>query len=252
MIQQGCRTVAEPSADVLLQVKDLRVSYGDRVVLDGLSLSVRKAEIYGLLGGNGAGKSTALQALLGLLKPQSGSIDIAGVDPRDRPDLARERIAYIPENVALYDHLSAKENVSYFLSLSGGSRTTAELEAAFGAVGLAREAWGQRVAGFSKGMRQKTAIAIAILRSAPLLLMDEPTSGLDPGAAADFNALCGRLRDEGAAILVVSHDLLGVVDLADRIGFLDQGRIVAEVSAEGQERFDLRALHDRFARARPA
>lgn len=230
-------------------VRDLVVRYGERRVLDRLSLSVAAGEVYALLGGNGAGKSTTLQALLGFLKPQSGVVQVAGRDPAAEPEAVRRAIAYIPENVALYEHLSARENVHYFLKLAGARRTAADVEAAFASVGLPKEAWERRVSGFSKGMRQKTAIALAMLRQASILLLDEPTSGLDPGASADFNDLVSRLRTEGAAILVVTHDLFGAADVADRIGFLDQGRIVEEMAASGPERFDIRALHARFQRA---
>lgn len=233
----------------LVSVEGLTVSYGDRRVLDRLELRVAAGEVYALLGGNGAGKSTTLQALLGFVRPQSGRVRVADHDPAVQSELARRAIAYIPENVALYEHLSARENVDYFLRLASAGRTAAEVEEAFRGVGLPQEAWRRRVGGFSKGMRQKTAIALAMLRRASVLLLDEPTSGLDPGATADFHELVSRLRNDGAAILVVTHDLFGAADVADRIGFLEQGRIAQEMAAAGPDRFDLRALHDRFQRA---
>ncbi len=236
----------------LVHLKELVVQYAARRVIDGLSLSLSAGEVYALLGGNGAGKSTTLQALLGFLTPTSGEVRVSGLAPMDDPAAVRRRIAYIPENVALYDHLSARENVAYFLDLAHTPRPRAEIEATFQAVGLAAEAWDRRVSGFSKGMRQKTAIALAMLRKAQVLLLDEPTSGLDPGAAADFHALIERLSGEGAAVLIVTHDLVGAADVADRIGFLERGRIVEEMQASGDERFDLRALHRRFARAAAA
>ncbi len=235
--------------DKAIEIGDLVVRYGERQVLDHLSLCVAAGEVYGLLGGNGAGKSTTLQAILGFIRPNAGRVRVTGLDPAADPAGVRRAIAYIPENVALYEHLTARENVDYFLQLGGLRADQAEMDAAFGAVGLAEEAWARSVSGFSKGMRQKTAIALALLRRASVLLLDEPTSGLDPGASADFNALVSRLRGEGAAILIVTHDLIGVADIADRIGFLERGRISAEMVAEGAERFDLRALHDRFSRA---
>lgn len=235
-----------------IEIEDLVVRYGDRQVIDHLSLNVGAGEVYGLLGGNGAGKSTTLQTILGFVSPTSGRVRVVGVDPAAEPGLVRRAIAYIPENVALYDHLSARENVDYFLRLAGLRPEPGEMETAFRTVGLAEEAWSRPVSGFSKGMRQKTAIALALLRRASVLLLDEPTSGLDPGATADFNALVSRLRAEGAAILIVTHDLIGAADIADRIGFLEKGRISDEMVAEGADRFDLRALHDRFARVRAA
>lgn len=241
-----------PAETPPIVVRDLVVRYAQRCVLDGLSLTVGAGEVYALLGGNGAGKSTTLQALLGFVSPASGEVSVCGRKPSVEPVQVRRSIAYIPENVALYDHLSARENVRYFLDLAAAQRSRAEIEDAFSTVGLGAEAWDRRVSGFSKGMRQKTAIALAMLRRASVLLLDEPTSGLDPGAAADFNALLTTLRKGGAAILIVTHDLVGAADIADRIGFLEHGRIVAEAAATGDERFDLRALHGLFTRAKAA
>lgn len=236
----------------LVVVRDLVVRFGAHTVLDGLSLRIAAGEVYALLGGNGAGKSTTLQALLGFVEPLSGEVLVCGKAPSADPAAVRRSIAYIPENVALYDHLSARENVAYFLELAHAQRADAEVNTAFEAVGLAAEARDRRVAGFSKGMRQKTAIALAMLRQSQVLLLDEPTSGLDPGASADFHDLIATLRGKGAAVLIVTHDLIGAADLADRIGFLERGAIVQEMAASGEERFDLRALHDRFARVRAA
>jgi ABC-2 type transport system ATP-binding protein len=235
-----------------IRIEDVRAGYGGRAVLAGLDLTVRRGEIFALLGGNGSGKSTTLMVLLGLLKPSAGTVRVAGFDPTAEPARARAKTAYIPESVALYDHLSAWENAEYFLGLADVRVSRSELEGAFADVGLPSDAWRRRVTGFSKGMRQKTALAVALLRRAEVLLLDEPTSGLDPGAAADFNALMGRLRDAGAAVLMVTHDLFGAVDAADRLGFLEDGRLAETLTAEGPDRFDIAALHSRFSRARAA
>lgn len=232
-----------------IAVDDVTLAYGTRRVLDGLSLSVATGEVYALLGGNGAGKSTTLSALLGFVRADRGSVRVAGIDPAADTDAARRRIAYLPENVALYDHLSAVENADYLLALSGTPRLRSEITAALTSAGLQEHAFDQRLGGFSKGMRQKVAIAVALLRDVPVLLLDEPTSGLDPRATADFNALLHAVRARGTAVLMVTHDLLSAADVADRIGFLEQGRIVEEVVAEGSQRFDVRALHDRFSAA---
>lgn len=231
-----------------LVVEDLVVLRGGRKIVDGASLSVAPGEIYALLGGNGTGKSTTLYAILGLLKRSSGLIHVAGHDPEAAPDAVREAAAYLPENVALYDHLSASENVRYFLGLASEARTGTELDQAFDAVKLDPAARTRRVAGFSKGMRQKTAIALALLRRTPVLLLDEPTSGLDPAAARDFHDLLLDLRKRRVATLMVTHDLFGAVDTADRIGILREGRIAQEwvASAHGP-RFDFQTLHQSYA-----
>ncbi|MHA6723186.1 ABC transporter ATP-binding protein [Sphingomonas sp. RS2018] len=223
------------------------VSYGAQTVLRALSLTIAPGEIYALLGGNGAGKSTTLSVLLGFVAADHGVVAVDGIDPAADPDRARRRIAYLPENVALYDHLTGRENADYLLALSGEIHDHAAIGEALAAVGLQREAWDRRLSGYSKGMRQKVAIAVALLRAVPVLLLDEPTSGLDPAATADFHRLLHQVRDRGTAVLMVTHDLLSAANLADRIGFLDGGRIVDETVATGPERFDVRALHARFA-----
>ncbi len=221
--------------------------YSDRTILRGLDLAVHAGEIYALLGANGAGKSTALNLFLGFLRPQSGTVRVQGTDPAIEPAKARRQLAYIPENVALYEHLSARENVAYLLHLAGQRDRDASIGDALAAAGLDPSAHDRRVGGFSKGMRQKVSIGLAVARKVPALLLDEPTSGLDPQAAADFHALLASLRAQGVAVLMVTHDLLGAVDIADRIGFLDKGQIAEDVRAVGAERFDVRALHRRYA-----
>ena len=232
-----------------IRIDDLTVSYGAHRVLNALSLEVPTGSITALLGGNGAGKSTTLAVLLGFLRAESGKISVCGIDPAVDPDGARRRIAYLPENVALYEHLSASENAEYLLALSGDPQDHGAIADAFAAVGLQERAWDERLGGFSKGMRQKVAIAVALLRRVPVLLLDEPTSGLDPRATADFNMLLSSARARGTAVLMVTHDLLSAADVADRIGFLESGRIVEEVTATGPDRFDIRALHARFSAA---
>jgi ABC-2 type transport system ATP-binding protein len=227
-------------------IEALMLAYGEHVVLDRLSLTVPAGSITALLGGNGAGKSTTLSALLGFTSAQSGTIRVCGIDPATHPDETRRRVAYLPENVALYEHLSAVENADYLLALSGQRQKPDAITEALSAAGLQERAWNQRLGGFSKGMRQKVAIAVALLREVPVLLLDEPTSGLDPRATADFNALLVAVRARGTAVLMVTHDLLSAADIADRIAFLEAGRVAHEVIASGPQRFDVRALHARF------
>lgn len=229
-----------------IHIEGLVVERGGRRILDGLSLSVTPGSVYALLGGNGAGKSTALFSILGLLKPSAGLVRVEGKDPACEPDAVRSATAYLAENVALYDHLSARENVAYFLGLAGQKRTRAEIEQAFDSVRLDRAAWDKRLSAFSKGMRQKTAIALAFLRKTPVLLLDEPTSGLDPAASADFHALLGDLKARGVAVLMVTHDLLGATDSADAIGLIDRG-CIAHQWRGGAESYDLKALHRAFS-----
>ncbi|WP_373785590.1 ABC transporter ATP-binding protein [Delftia acidovorans] len=231
----------------VLQALGAVVDYGERTILQGLDLAVNAGEIYALLGANGAGKTTTLSMLLGFVRPRSGQVRVQGVDPVTAPAQARALIAYIPENVALYEHLSARENVAYLLELAGQPAAAGAIGQALSAAGLDAAAHDRRVSGFSKGMRQKVAIALALARRVPALLLDEPTSGLDPQATAEFSRLLMQLRGQGVAILMVTHDLLGAADVADRMGFIAGGRLVEEVAASGEERFDVRALHRHYA-----
>jgi ABC-2 type transport system ATP-binding protein len=227
-------------------IENLVVERGKRRVLDGLSCAVSAGSVYALLGGNGAGKSTALFALLGLLNPSSGTIRVAGCDPTRQADAVRRATAYLAENAVLYEHLSARENVTYFLGLAGQQRSRSEIEDAFSSVRLDRNAWDKRLGAFSKGMRQKTAIALAFLRQTPVLLLDEPTSGLDPSASADFHALLGDLKVRGVAVLMVTHDVLGAADCADAIGLIDRGRIAQEWR-DGAGRYHIQTLYRAFS-----
>lgn len=239
------RSAAHRPAHVL-DASGVTAGYGGKTILHGLDLRIRAGDIYALLGANGAGKTTTLSLFLGFVVPSAGQVRVHGVDPAARPDEARSRLAYIPENVALYEHLSARENMAYLLSLAGQPPDNGPIEAALTAAGLDAAAFDRRVAGFSKGMRQKVAIALALARKVPVLLLDEPTSGLDPQATAEFNRLLGVLRSQNVAVLMVTHDLLSAADVADRIGFLDVGRLREEVAAAGADRFDVRALHRRY------
>ncbi|MBN6150246.1 ABC transporter ATP-binding protein [Xanthomonas sp. AmX2] len=227
-----------------VDIRQLSVSYADKPVLSELDLRVEPGCIYALLGGNGAGKSTTLSALLGFIKPAAGQVFVAGIEPWREPAKARAQLAYLPENVALYEHLSALENVDYLLSLSGRRQSRDAIHEALRGAGLQQPAWTQRLSGFSKGMRQKVAIAAALMREVPLLLLDEPSSGLDPGASADFHALLESVRARGTSVLMVTHDLVGAMEVADRIGVLERGRIAYAVD---RGRFDLAALHAHFA-----
>lgn len=234
--------------DYVLDARAVVAGYGGKTILQQLDLQIRPGEIYALLGANGAGKTTTLSLFLGFLASRSGRVRVRGIDPIAHAAAARRLLAYIPENVALYEHLSARENIAYLLDLAGQRARRDVIEQMLLAAGLASDAFDRRVGGFSKGMRQKVAIALALARKVPALLLDEPTSGLDPQATAEFNRLLGLLREQGVAVLMVTHDLLSAADVADRIGFLDAGRLVEEVVVSGGASIDVRALHRRYAR----
>jgi ABC-2 type transport system ATP-binding protein len=217
----------------------LVVRRGERLVLAGISLQVAPGEVFALLGGNGAGKSTTLLTLLGFLQPESGTVRILGEAVAADPQAARQHIAYLPESASLYNHLDAYENLHYFLALSGREHSQAALDAALDRVALQPEARTRRLQDYSKGMRQKTAIALALLRQAPVLLLDEPTSGLDPVAIEEFNRLVKELAASGCAVMLVTHDLYGACQVADRIALLRDGHLKGEFHATPGERINL-------------
>ncbi len=235
----------------LIESKSLHVQIKDTSVLKGLSFRVAKGEIYALLGGNGAGKSTTLKTFLGFNQASSGAAFIDGLDVSSSLASVRKKTAYLPENATLYPHLTAKENVEYFLSLAGLNKSASEIENTFDLVALQKDAWERQLQTYSKGMRQKTAIALAILREAPIFLLDEPTSGLDPVAIDEFNQLVTELASSGATILMVTHDVYGACQVANRIGLLRKGELVGEFEANQNERIDTEVVHAAFAQRQP-
>lgn len=233
--------------EVLLEARALRGGYGSHEVLRGVDLIVRRGEVYALLGGNGAGKSTLLYAFLGFVTPTAGKVSIAGREVHADLRHARSHVAYVPENVALYEQLSARENMRYLLAVVSDHATSNDIEQALDVVGFDTAARDRPLGSYSKGMRQRVAIALAVARRAPALLLDEPSSGLDPRAMEELNALVIRLRDQGVAILMATHDLLAASQVADRVGFMQGGVLTEEAIASADVRFDVRALQARFS-----
>lgn len=230
-----------------LEAIDLEVLRGGTRVLRGISFAVAAGEVYALLGGNGAGKSTTLLAFLGLLPPAAGEVRVNGGAVQADLVAARRAIAYLPEAASLYEHLDARENLQYFLQLADAAVEAAAIEAALGQVGLAEAARGRRLRGYSKGMRQKVAIALALLRNTDILLLDEPTSGLDPVAIDEFHGLVRTLAGAGRTVLMVTHDVYGACQVANRIGLLRDGVLVGEFTAPAGGRIDTEAVHRAFA-----
>ena len=230
-----------------LVADELRVVRGGREVLAGISFAVASGEVYGLLGGNGVGKSTTLLTFLGFLPPAAGEVRVNGQAVGDNVEAVRRSVAYLPESASLYEHLSARENLRYFLSLAGRTPDEQAIEAALDRVALHSDARDQHLAGYSKGMRQKVAIALALLRDTDTLLLDEPTSGLDPTAIDEFHDLVRSLADAGKAVLMVTHDVYGACQVADRIGLLRSGELVGEFSAPAGGRIDTESVHQAFS-----
>jgi ABC-2 type transport system ATP-binding protein len=231
-----------------LEARSLSLVRDGAVVLNDVSFTVAQGEIYALLGGNGAGKSTTLLTFLGFLAPSGGSVLVSGREVASDVEAARGAIAYLPEAASLYGHLDAYENLGYFLDLAGRKVSTEAMDAALDQVALPREARARRMQAYSKGMRQKTAIALALLRDTPILLLDEPTSGLDPVAIDEFHDMVKALAGAGRSVLMVTHDVYGACQVADRVGLLRGGRLVGsfEAASDGA-RIDTEAVHAAFA-----
>lgn len=231
----------------VLTAHGLCVDRGGRRVLEDVTFSIEQGDVFALLGGNGAGKSTALLTFLGFIPPAGGDAYVQGLNVRQDIQAIRRQTAYLPESVSLYSHLSALENLQYFLSLSGLERTASELERGLDAVHLAADARSRHLSTYSKGMRQKVAIALAILRRAPLLLLDEPTSGLDPVAIDEFHAILTALSDSGTTVFMVTHDVYGACHVAKRVGLLQQGRMVGMFEAGDGVQISAEEVHQTFS-----
>ncbi len=230
-----------------LEARSLSLVRDGAVVLKDVSFAVMPGEVYALLGGNGAGKSTTLLTFLGFLAPTSGSVLVGGREVASDIEAARAQIAYLPEAASLYGHLDAYENLGYFLDLAGRKVTRAALDAALDQVDLPHAARTRRMQSYSKGMRQKTAIALALLRDAPILLLDEPTSGLDPVAIDEFHDMVKTLAAAGRTVLMVTHDVYGACQVADRVGLLRRGQLVGSFEAAVGGRIDTETVHAAFA-----
>ena len=221
------------STTPMLEAAGLTKRYEDGILaLDHISFSVHPGQIYAMLGGNGAGKTTTINLFLNFVEPTEGEARIDGVVTHTEPLRAKEKVAFVSENVMLYPNFTAVQNLEFFARLNGRTQVTREeCHAALRRVGLQEEAHQKRLKGFSKGMRQKCGIAIAILKNAPAILLDEPTSGLDPQAGFEFISLLQSLRAEGKAILMSTHDIFRAKEVADIVGIMNRGRLVMQQPA---------------------
>jgi ABC-2 type transport system ATP-binding protein len=217
---------------MLLCAQNLVKSYDGFLALKGLDLSIERGDVYCLLGANGAGKTTTIQLFLGFIEPTSGSAQIDGLEVKLHPIETKRLLAYIPENVMLYPNLTGLENLRYFSTLAGVEACSDdEMRDTLKRAGLPEAAINRRVGTYSKGMRQKVGIAMAIARRVQLLLLDEPTSGLDPKASNEFSELVMSLSSDGVGVLMATHDLFRAREIATRIGIMKQGVLVTEFDA---------------------
>jgi ABC-2 type transport system ATP-binding protein len=229
----------------LLEACNLTKRYDDGLLaLDHVSFAVHPGQVFAVLGGNGAGKTTTINLFLNFIEPTDGEARINGVASHKDPLLAKRHVSFVSENVQLYPNFTAIQNLDFFARIGGQTQyTRSDYRDVLFRVGLEEAAHHKRLKGFSKGMRQKCGIAIAILKRADAILLDEPTSGLDPKAGWDFIQLLGGLRDEGKAILMSTHDIFRAKEVADVVAIMKDGRIIMQQPASQLHGEDLQELY---------
>ena len=212
----------------MLKAIDLTKRYEDQALaLDALNLEIKEGEIFFLLGANGAGKTTTINLFLNFIEPTSGKALINGIDVTKDPLESKKFVSYVSENVMLYGNFTARQNLDFFAKLGGKPNLTKDdYYMRMREVGLQEEAFEKKVKTFSKGMRQKVGLTIAIIKDAPNILLDEPTAGLDPKAAAELMQILVNLKRQGKSILMCTHDIFRAKHIADRVGIMKEGRLV--------------------------
>lgn len=218
--------MTEPS---LLTTQDLRKRYGERLAVDGVSFHIKVGETYGLLGPNGAGKTTTISMICGLLRRDGGEVVVDGRPVDIGATEAKAVIGYVPQDLALYPDLTARENLRFFgrLQRLSGRDLSGRVDEVLDLIGLADRA-NDRVDSFSGGMKRRLNIGIGLLHRPKLLVLDEPTVGVDPQSRNAILTSVDELGREGLAILYTTHYMEEAERLCDRIGIIDQGRIIAE------------------------
>lgn len=228
---------------IKLEAKQLTKIYGDFEALKDLNLKVESGQIFCLLGANRAGKSTTINLFLNFIEPSFGQALINGLSVTEQPLESKKYIAYIPENLMLYPNLTGLENLAFFSGLASKQYTKEQYESFMSKAGLQKEAYHKQVKTYSKGMRQKVGIAIALAKQAEVLLLDEPTSGLDPKASNEFSALLKALQAEGKAILMATHDLFRAKETGTHIGIMKEGSMVELLTTDQINHSDLEQLY---------
>jgi ABC-2 type transport system ATP-binding protein len=226
-----------------LQANNLSKKYGEHTALNNLNLSIGKGEIFCLLGQNGAGKTTTINLFLGFTNATSGEAKINDVTVKPNDVATKKFVAYIPEVVQLYGNLDGIENLDFFSRLAGFKYPKETLAKFLNKAGLQTEAHPKRLSTYSKGMRQKVGIAIALAKNADVILMDEPTSGLDPKATAEFTKICKELAADGKTIFMATHDIFNAVNVGTRIGIMKGGELVHTIDTADVTATELQQLY---------
>jgi ABC-2 type transport system ATP-binding protein len=219
---EGC----EVTRDGIVNIEGLRVSYGERPVVDDLSLTIQRGEVFGLLGPNGAGKTTTLACIQGLLRPEAGSVEVAGIDVASDPMAVKRLLGIQLQKTALFPMLTVRETVEFFAALYDRYPSSVEIVALLERFGLAQKA-AARPGQLSGGQQQRLALALAVVNDPHVVLLDEPTAALDPQARRGVWGAIEQLRREGRTALLTTHSMDEAQELCDRVGIIDAGRLVA-------------------------
>ena len=213
-------------SEPVIRTEQLTKAYGSTIAVDSLDLTVEAGEVFGLLGPNGAGKTTTILMLLGLTEQTSGRATVAGFDPLRHPLEVKRRVGYMPDQVGFYDNLTGIANLRYTAKLCGLTNAEADerIERALERVRLT-DAGRKPVRAYSRGMRQRLAIAEILMKGASIAILDEPTGGLDPQATREFLELIRSLKKDGMTILLSSHLLELVQSVCDRVALFNRGKI---------------------------
>ena len=221
----------------MLEAVHLRKSFGRTIAVDDVSFRLEPGRVLGLLGPNGAGKTTTVSMIAGLVTPDAGQVHVAGEALKGDADPAKRRIGLVPQELALYDELSARDNLRFFGALYrlGRDRLDAGIAAALQLVGLADRA-GDRVQTFSGGMKRRLNLAASLLHDPDILLLDEPTVGVDPQSRNAIFDNLEALKARGKALLYTTHYMEEAERLADRVVIIDRGRVIADDTLAGLTR----------------
>ncbi len=221
----------------MIRVEELRKSYGRTLAVDGISFQARPGEIFGLLGPNGAGKTTTISILSGLLAPTAGSVTVDGRPMSPTAAAVKRTMGIVPQEIALYDELNARENLSFWGGLYGlsGSRLRGRVDEVLALIGLTDRA-GDRVKTFSGGMKRRLNLGLGLVHEPTVLLLDEPTVGVDPQARINILEVIRQVAASGKTVLYTTHYMQEAEELCQRLAIMDHGRILAEGSVEELKR----------------
>jgi ABC-2 type transport system ATP-binding protein len=212
-----------------IELTGLTKHFGDVTAVDGIDLTVEEGEIFGFLGPNGAGKSTAINIMLDFARPTSGSVTVLGMDAQEQSLEVRRRVGVLPDGYHVYDRLTGRQHVQFVVDSKG---VDDDAEAILDRVGIL-EAADRKAGGYSKGMKQRLVLGMALVGDPDLLVLDEPTTGLDPNGAREIREIIREERDRGATVFFSSHILEQVEAVCDRVAILNEGRLVALDSIQG-------------------